>query len=128
MSSNSSQKPPEKRSRRKTHSKLTPMADVLQGLLVNSKSQLGDGFLRWRLEQEWSSVVGGSIAEQTLPCSFERGVLWVWVRHPAWMQQLWFFKEMIRDKANEHLGRSFISEVRFTLNRRAAMNNLPSES
>ncbi len=103
----------------KKQSRLTPMADVLQVLLTNGKSQLGDGFVRWRLEQEWLAVVGETIAAQTAPCSLERGILWIWVRHSTWMQQLWFFKDAIKDKVNGHLGKTFVEDVRFTLNRRA---------
>lgn len=104
----------------KREDKLTQAADVLQGLLQNSKSHLSDGFLRWRLEQEWKDIVGPTIAEQTAPCAFERGVLWVWVRHSVWMQQLHFFGESIKEKVNAHVGRDWARDVKFTLNRRAA--------
>ena len=104
----------------KRNAQLTQAADVLQGLLQNSKSQLSDGFLRWRLEQQWEEVVGKTLAEQTLPVAFERGTLFLWVRHPAWMQQLWFFQEPIKEKVNLFLGRPWARQVRFTLSRRAA--------
>jgi predicted nucleic acid-binding Zn ribbon protein len=109
--------------RRKRHSHLTAGADVLQALLTNGKSQIGDGFLRWRLEQSWTEVVGDTIAEQTVPCSLEHGVLFIWVRHSAWMQQLWFFQDMIREKVNAHLKRAIVKEVKFTLSRRAAVKS-----
>lgn len=99
---------------------LTQATDVLQGLLQNSKSPLSDGFLRWRLEQQWTEIVGATIAEQTVPCAWERGILFIWVKHPAWMQQLWHFQDAIREKVNTHLGREYAKSVKFTLNRRAA--------
>jgi hypothetical protein len=107
---------------------LTTAADVLQGLLQNSKSGLGDGFLRWRLEQQWVDIVGKTIAEQTLPVAFEKGTLFIWVRHSAWMQQLWYFQEPIKEKVNAHIGASpnkshpgeWCRQVKFTLSRRAA--------
>jgi predicted nucleic acid-binding Zn ribbon protein len=103
---------------------LTAAADVLQVLLQNSKSELSDGFLRWRLEQQWDDVVGAVIAQQTLPVAFEKGSLFIWVRHPTWMQQLWYFQDVIKEKVNRHLerepGREWCRQVKFTLNRRAA--------
>lgn len=105
-------------------SHLTSGADVLQALLTNGKSQLGDGFLRWRLEQAWTQIVGDTIASQTLPCALERGVLFIWVRHSAWMQQLWFFKDMIRGKVNDYLQSEHVKDVKLTLNRRAAVHDL----
>lgn len=116
--SSSGQKPKNKRHKR---AHLTSGADVLQALLTNGKSQLGDGFLRWRLEQDWASIVGETIAAQTQPCALERGVLFIWVRHSAWIQQLWFFRDMIRGKANDYLRAEHIKDVKFTLNRRAAV-------
>jgi predicted nucleic acid-binding Zn ribbon protein len=95
-------------------------ADVLTALLQNSKSQLADGFTRWRLEQAWPQIVGQSIADQTLPAKIDRGTLYVWVRHPVWMQQLYYFQEPIKEKVNAHLGRALVEQVRFTLNRMAA--------
>lgn len=114
--------------RRKKKSHLTSGADVLQALLTNGKSQFGDGFLRWRLEQEWSHVVGETIAAQTLPCALSHGVLSIWVKHSAWMQQLWFFRDMIKEKVNAHLKSEHVKEVRLTLNRRAAHGNIGESS
>jgi predicted nucleic acid-binding Zn ribbon protein len=109
------------------HAKLTAAADVLQGLLQNSKSQLSDGFLRWKLEKQWAQVIGETISEQTLPCAFEHGILYIWVAHPAWMQQLWYFQEPIKEKVNAWVGREWARQVRFTLSRRAA-STLPANS
>jgi predicted nucleic acid-binding Zn ribbon protein len=105
---------------RKRNAQLTGASDVLQALLQNSKSQLSDGFRRWRLELDWPEVVGKSISEQTLPVAFEHGILYIWVKHSAWMQQMWFFQENIKDKVNGHVGTNWVKQVRFTLNRRAA--------
>lgn len=110
---------------KKRNAQLTQAADVLQGLLQNSKSQLSDGFIRWRLEQEWSTVVGATISQQTVPCAYERGVLFIWVKHPAWAQELRFFTDSIKEKVNAHLGpiegREWARDVKFTLSRRAAV-------
>jgi len=113
-----------KSSENRQNTRLTAAADVLQGLLQNSKSALADGFQRWRLEQQWPSIVGSTIAEQTLPVAYEKGTLYIWVRHSAWMQQLWYFREPIKDKVNEHLGKNWVQQVKFTLSRRAATTDL----
>lgn len=118
-------KPAKMKPRKNGH--LTAAADVLQVLLQNSKSQLSDGFLRWRLEQQWPQIVGQMISEQTLPAALERGTLHVWVKHPTWMQQLWYFQDAIKDKVNEHLDKNVVFQVRFTLSKRAA-TRLPEES
>lgn len=109
-----------KRKNPKRIAQLTQASDVLQGLLQNSKSQLSDGFVRWRLEQEWPEIVGETIAAQTMPCAFDKGLLFIWVKHPTWMQQLHFFQNDLKEKVNAHLGYSWAKQIKFTLNRRAA--------
>jgi predicted nucleic acid-binding Zn ribbon protein len=113
---------------KKRTAQLTQAADVLQGLLQNSKSQLSDGFIRWRLEQEWSAVVGPTISQQTVPCAFERGVLFIYVKHPAWAQELRFFSDSIKEKVNTHLNQQWARDVKFTLSRRAATTEPGSSS
>lgn len=114
--------------RRKTKraAELTTASDVLQGLLQNSKSPIADGFQRWRLERSWPEIVGKTIAEQTMPARFDNGVLFIWVRHSVWMQQLWFFQNEIRDNVNKHLGRQWVKQVKFTLNRGQAESVPPT--
>jgi len=38
---------------------------VLQSLFENSKSPLANGFQRWNLEREWSTVVGAQLGNAT---------------------------------------------------------------
>jgi predicted nucleic acid-binding Zn ribbon protein len=122
MSNSPATKPKKGPGKKPREGQLTNSADVLQALLQNSKSQLADGFTRWRLEQQWPQIVGQTLAEQTLPASYNpnTGTLFIWVRHPVWMQQLYFFQEPIKEKVNTHLGKAWVREVRFTLNRGAA--------
>jgi hypothetical protein len=130
--SNGAGKSPKKFHGKKRVAQLTQAADVLQGLLQNSKSHLSDGFIRWRLEQQWTEIVGATIGEQTLPCAFEKGTLFIWVKHPAWAQQLRFFQDSIKDKVNAHLGREPGKEwaryIKFTLSRRSATTELKNSS
>lgn len=107
-------------------SKLNPASDVLQCLLKDSKSALADGFTRWRLEKEWPAIVGESIAQHSLPVGYRKGVLYLWVEHSAWIQELNFFKPNIMCKVNEYLGASYARDIKFTLDRKAS--NTPKES
>jgi predicted nucleic acid-binding Zn ribbon protein len=98
------------------------MSDVLHSLLQNGKSALSDGFIRWRLEQEWVKIVGEGLAKQTIPCAYDRGVLFIHVQHAAWMQQLWYFQPQILEKVNAHLGREWAKEIRLTQSPRASVS------
>jgi hypothetical protein len=64
----------------------------------------------WRF---WEQEVGESIAARAEPASFRRGVLSVRVSGHAWMQELQFMKETIRDRLNARLGAAMIRDIYF---------------
>jgi hypothetical protein len=107
--------------KKRNQKKLIAASDVLQSLLQNGKSPLSPGFTRWRLEKEWVQVVGESTAAVSLPVSYDKGTLWLWVQHPSWMQQLSFFELDICQRVNTHLGYDYARKVRFTLDRNGSM-------
>jgi predicted nucleic acid-binding Zn ribbon protein len=98
---------------------LVAVSDVLQGLLENSKLPIAEQFTRWKLLRKWDEVVGPTLAPHTLPVSFQRGTLYIWVKSSAWMQQLAFAAAPLKDKINSYLGRQYVRRIRFTLDRRS---------
>lgn len=102
--------------------KLTNVAGVLHGLLEGANNPLSDQFLRWKLWMRWSSFVGESIAAQSMPVGYNRGTLYVWVKHPVWMQQLGFIKDGIIENINRKLGRNFVTSIRFTMDKKDVPN------
>lgn len=105
-------------------SKFKQGSEVLQALFEDGKSPLSGPFLRWKLWARWKEVVGETIAASTEPVSYHRGILWLWVRNSAWMQQMVFMREDIRNTINKKMGVNFVHTLRFTLDRRA----VPSEA
>jgi len=98
--------------------KLTLGSEVLQRLFENGKSPLSEQFMRWKLWAKWEEVVGPTIAKNAEPVGFQRGVLFVWVRNSAWMQQMIFLKDQIRDTINQKFENNFVKHIKFTLDRR----------
>lgn len=102
-------------------STLTSASDILQGLLQNSKTPLSDQFLRWRLWQQWSDVVGPTISSQCRPVGFDNGTLLIWVEHSVYIQQLNFITKELTFKVNDYVGRHWVKRVRFTLDKKAVL-------
>jgi predicted nucleic acid-binding Zn ribbon protein len=98
--------------------KLALGSEVLQSLFENGRSPLSEQFMRWKLWAKWEEVVGPTIAKNAEPVGFQRGVLYVWVRNSAWMQQMIFLKDQIRDTINQKFENNFVRYVKFTLDRR----------
>jgi predicted nucleic acid-binding Zn ribbon protein len=96
---------------------LTAVSDVLQNLLENSKLPISEQFTRWKLWRKWDEVVGPTLAPHTLPVGFLRGTLYIWVKSSAWMQQLSFAAGPLKSKINSYLGREYVRQIRFTLDR-----------
>lgn len=94
-------------------------SEVLQGLFENGKSELSIHFLRWKIWKKWPEFVGTTIAECSEPVSYHRGVLYLWVKNSAWMQQLVFMREHIKDNINKKLQKEYVKEIRLTMDRKA---------
>ena len=93
--------------------KLDSVANVLQGLFENSKSPLSEGFQRYRLEQQWRSVVGEALAKVSRPVDFQEGLLTIAVTNPSLLTELQFFRTEIIKKVNTHIGKVWVRKVRF---------------
>jgi len=109
----------DKKLRKKRNSKLTPVSDVLQSLLQKGKGPLSQQFKRWRLWRFWGEVVGETIAENTTPVGYSKGVLYVWVKNSVQLQELLFFAIPLRNRVNEYLGYKWVKMVRFTTDRKS---------
>ncbi len=102
----------------KRKSDLNSASDVLQSLIGDVQSPLGNSFQRYKLSRKWPEIVGEAISENSKPVSFYKGILYVWAKNSAWLHQLNYMKDHIRDKVNSHVGHEWTSEVRFKLDQR----------
>lgn len=97
---------------------LTPVGNVLHSLFENSKSELSDQFLRWKLWQMWPQIVGPTLGKCSEPVAYQKGRLFIWVNHSARMQEMTFIVRDLRDKVNEFAGKKWVRSIKFTLDRR----------
>jgi predicted nucleic acid-binding Zn ribbon protein len=79
----------------------------------------------YRLWTFWDREVGEAIAARAQPASYRAGVLAVRVSSAAWMQELQFMKDEIRERLNARLGEELVRDIYFvsgaaTESRRAA--------
>lgn len=114
-------------SRSKRNSTLSPVSNILQGLFDQGQSPLKDQFQRWKLWHQWREVAGPVISSYSDPVGFQRGVLVVWVKSSAHMQELTYILENLRERVNEHVGRNYVKSIRLTLDRKAVPMTSESE-
>lgn len=87
------------------------MVDVLQRLFENSKSPLADGYLRWKLENQWASVVGPTLAKHSRPIQYMKGTLTVEVTNSVWLNEIRFLLDDIKNKVNQHQGSNWVDRI-----------------
>jgi len=67
----------------------------------------------YRLWTFWDEEVGPAVAARAEPSAFRDGVLSVRVAGAAWMQELQFMKEDLRQRLNQRLGGEPIRDIYF---------------
>lgn len=67
----------------------------------------------YRLWTFWDEEVGPAVAARAEPAAFRDGVLSVRVAGAAWMQELQFMKEDLRQRLNQRLGGEPIRDIYF---------------
>lgn len=101
-------------SREKTSS-WNSAAAVLSAILPNlpGTSRLQE----YRVWEVWAEVVGEAVARKAQPSRMQNGRLFVTVSNSVWMQEMQFYKVVMRDKVNQRLGAPIIKDIFFVLGR-----------
>lgn len=94
-------------------------SEVLQALFENGKTDLSVQFIRWKLWKKWSEYVGPTMGQASEPVGYHRGILYVWVKNSAWMQQLVFMREPMKETINKKLKQNYVYEIRLTMDRKS---------
>jgi hypothetical protein len=67
----------------------------------------------YRVWTFWTDEVGPAVAARAEPAAFRDGILSVRVAGAAWMQELQFMKEELRERLNRRLGATVIRDIYF---------------
>lgn len=94
-------------------------SEVLQSLFEDGKSPLSEQFIRWKLWAKWADYVGASLAKECEPVGYQRGTLYIWVSNSSSMHNLNFLKDQMMVEINKKLNRTFVKQIRLTLDRKA---------
>ncbi|MDP9067702.1 MAG: DUF721 domain-containing protein [Actinomycetota bacterium] len=86
----------------------------LKGLLGGAAARFGldDALAAGKLWSRWHEVVGLDVASHAEPTSLRGGVLRLRADSPVWAHEIGYLSEEIKQRANQHLGRAVVTEVR----------------
>jgi predicted nucleic acid-binding Zn ribbon protein len=102
--------------------------DVLQGMLEKGNSPLAQDFKRYRLKLDWEQVVGPTISARCSPVGYANGIVYIWVISASWMNQLVYGRKELIKKINQHVGKGWAREIRFTQDKRDVPKEALSQS
>jgi predicted nucleic acid-binding Zn ribbon protein len=88
---------------------LTSIGAILDPLIRSLG--LEGAWTEYRLQSEWTGIVGETIAAHTQPQRLRFNKLTVLVDSPVWMQQLSFLKPELIRKVNRAMGRTLVQEL-----------------
>lgn len=97
-------------------------APLIDNPVVTLQSIIPGVLKEWKLDDAlrlddaaaaWREIVGGFIAQQTMPDSLKRGVLTVRVLQPAIHHTLLMEKARLLQRLQERFGKSTVREVKF---------------
>ncbi len=81
--------------------------------MMQGKSGFSDSYKRWQVYLNWRDLVG-DIADYSTPVAYNGGILFISVEHSAYIQQLEFLKEQIKNKVN-NFEKNWVKSIRLQL-------------
>ncbi len=79
------------------------------------RNKLWQGYLQYRLLQQWPDLVGATIAEISRADSISNGILYVKVKDSVWSYHLSLMKPQFIDKLNKQAGSRLIKDIYFQI-------------
>lgn len=92
---------------KKTHD--LPIAELLQQMVSSFK--LKDDLTKVKIENIWEAEMGRMIATYTRSLTLKNRVLYVVIESASLRSELHFGRDKIRQKLNDAIGETFLSEV-----------------
>lgn len=93
----------------KSQVKIQNVGDLL-GQLMNSLG-IADRVYEQRVLQEFDRIMGPEFCRRVHAVKIDRGVLFLQVASSAWRQELYYQKQLIRDRLNGALGERLVKEI-----------------
>lgn len=93
----------------KSPAKTRAVGDLL-GQLMNSLGIAGRVHEQ-RVLQEFDRIMGPEFCRRAQAVKIDRGVLFLQVANSAWRQELYYQKQLIRDRLNGALGERLVKEI-----------------
>jgi predicted nucleic acid-binding Zn ribbon protein len=99
-------------SNKRRYKKTVSMAEALDMSPLLKRLGVRDGDKQIEVYRRWSEVVGESVARNTQPVRFSKGVLTITVSSAAWLHNLTMMKPQILQNLAREFGEGFVTDLR----------------
>ena len=99
-------------SNKRRYKKTVSMAEALDMSPLLKRLGVRDGDKQMEVYRLWNEVVGESVARNTQPVRFSKGILTVTVSSAAWLHNLSMMKPQILANLARQFGAGFVADVR----------------
>ena len=97
---------------KRRYKKTVSMAEAIDMSPFLKRLGVRDGDKQMEVYRRWAEVVGESVARNTQPVRFSKGVLSVTVSSAAWLHNLTMMKPQILANLAKEFGEGFVKDVR----------------
>lgn len=94
-----------------TKKKLFPLGNILSKSFKNLG--IDTKFAQQQIMDQWDDIAGEKIGSVSAPEYFKFRTLFVKVSDPAWLQQLVFLEDKIKDKINKCINKKLVQKIYF---------------
>lgn len=92
--------------------KTVSLAEAIDMSPILKRMGIRDGDKQMEVYRRWNAVVGESVARNTQPIRFSKGILTVSVSSAAWLHNLTMMKPRILANLDKEFGQGFVKDVR----------------
>lgn len=80
-----------------------------------ASNSLGESISQVELLTRWEEILSPVVSKHAKPAGIKGNELLVEVSSSAWLNELLFLKEKLKNRLNKEVGRELITEIRFYL-------------
>ena len=88
-----------------------PLSEIILGLFKKKGSLFSDAYFLFRLSQQWKELAGEEISKCAEPVQFKNQALVLALPDSSHLQEIHFFKEILRKKINRRFPDKNIQKI-----------------
>jgi len=91
-------------------SKILKVDDILP--VVIKRLGIGKQLEEYEVLRKWEKIVGKTVAKRVKPWKIEKGILYLKIKNPMWMQEICTQKKRMIERINKIMEKKMVKEIK----------------